>query len=139
MTELARLDAGVPKQLPGFEARQINFSVLEPLAIKAFHLHKRQTDVWFVPPADKLLVVLADVRKGSPSEGQVQRIVLGDGNSRLLRIPPGVAHGCRNLRPAAPGTIVYFVDVQFSTDESCDEGRLAWDFFGVEVWEVERG
>ena len=28
--------------------------------------------------------------------------VLGDGNSRLVRIPPGVAHGCRNLRPATP-------------------------------------
>ena len=139
MTELGRLDAGVHKQLPGFEARQINFSVLEPLAIKAFHLHRRQTDVWFVPPADKLLVVLADVRKGSPSEGQVQRLVLGDGNSRLVRIPPGVAHGCRNLRPTAPGTIVYMVDVQFSTDEHCDEGRLAWDFFGAAVWEVERG
>ena len=139
MTELGRLDGGLHQQLPGFEVRQVNYSLLEPLAIKAFHLHRRQTDVWFVPPADKLLVVLADVRKGSPSEGQVQRLVLGDGNSRLLRIPPGVAHGCRNLRPTAPGTIVYMVDVQFSTDEHCDEGRLAWDFFGAAVWEVERG
>ena len=139
MTELGRLDAGMHKDLPGFEARQVNYSVVEPLAVKAFHLHKRQTDVWYVPPSDKLLLVLADVREGSPTEGKVERIVLGDGNSRLVRIPPGVAHGCKNLRPATQSTIIYFVDVQFSVDEHCDEGRLPWDHFGAEVWEVEKG
>ena len=138
MTELGRLDAGLHAGLPGFEVRQINYSVLEPLAIKAFHLHTRQTDVWYVPPSDKLLLVLADVRKGSPSEGQKLRMVLGDGNSRLVRIPPGVAHGCRNLRPGSPCTIVYFVDLQFSTGADCDEGRLPWDHFGPEIWEVAR-
>jgi dTDP-4-dehydrorhamnose 3,5-epimerase len=56
-----------------------------------------------------------------------------------VRIPPGVAHGCRNLRPATTSTILYFVDVQFTTDETCDEGRLPWDHFGTQVWEVERG
>lgn len=139
MTELGRLDGGVHAALPGFEVRQVNYSVMEPLAVKAFHLHKRQTDVWFVPPSDKILLVLADVRAGSPTEGVVSRMVLGDGNSFLVRIPPGVAHGCRNLRPASPGTIVYFVDVQFSVDEDCDEGRLPWDCFGADLWEVERG
>jgi len=117
----------------------VNYSVLEPLAIKAFHLHTRQTDVWYVPPSDKLLLVLADVRKGSPTEGMVMRFVLGDGNSRLVRIPPGVAHGCKNLRPQSPTAIIYFVDVQFSTDDQCDEGRLPWDHFGAQVWDVERG
>jgi len=139
MTELGRLDGGKVQGLDGFEARQVNYSVMEPLAIKAFHLHKRQTDVWYVPPSDKILLVLADAREGSPSEGVVRRYVLGDGNSRLVRIPPGVAHGCRNLRTASPSVIVYFVDVQFSTDEYCDEGRLPWDHFGADVWEVERG
>lgn len=139
MTELARLDGGMVQALKGFQALQVNYSVMEPLAIKAFHMHKRQTDVWFVPPSDKLLLVVADVRKGSPTENLVQRIVLGDGNSRLVRIPPGVAHGAKNLRPTAPSVIIYFVDVQFSTDESCDEGRLPWDHFGAQVWEVERG
>jgi dTDP-4-dehydrorhamnose 3,5-epimerase len=139
MTELGRLQDGVHAELPGFVVRQVNYSVMEPLAIKAFHLHKRQTDVWFVPPSDKILLVLGDVRAGSSTQGLVKRIVLGDGNSRLVRIPPGVAHGCRNLRPAAPSLIVYFVDVQFSTGADCDEGRLPWDHFGAGVWEVERG
>ena len=138
MTELGRLDGGLHKDLPGFEVRQVNYSVVEPMATKAFHLHRRQTDVWYVPPSDKLLLVLADVRKGSPTEGTVQRMILGDGNSRLVRIPPGVAHGCKNLRPTTPSVIVYFVDVQFSIDEHCDEGRIPWDSFGEEVWEVAK-
>jgi dTDP-4-dehydrorhamnose 3,5-epimerase len=69
----------------------------------------------------------------------VRRVVLGDGNSRLVRIPPGVAHGCRNLRAAAPSAIIYFVDVQFSVGDDCDEGRLPWDHFGSGVWDVEKG
>ena len=139
MTELGRFESGQLAEAPGFEARQMNFSSMEPLAIKAFHLHKRQTDVWYVPPTDKILLVLADCREGSATENKVRRIVLGDGNSRLVRIPPGVAHGCKNLRTAELSNIIYFVDVQFSIDDQCDEGRLPWDHFGAEVWDVERG
>lgn len=139
MTELGRLTDGLHRDLPGFVVRQVNFSEMEPGACKAFHLHTRQTDVWFIPPASKMLVVLGDLRKGSPTEGSVQRLVLGDGTSRLLRIPPGVAHGVRNLATTR-GQIIYFVDVNFDPDPSrCDEGRIPWDFFGSDVWEVVKG
>ena len=64
--------------------------------------------------------------------------MLGDGASRLLRIPPGVAHGVKNLA-AARGRIIYFVDVQFSPDpDQSDEGRLPWDFAGADIWERAR-
>jgi dTDP-4-dehydrorhamnose 3,5-epimerase-like enzyme len=67
------------------------------------------------------------------------RFMLGNGASRLLRIPPGVAHGARNL-DVRPGRIIYFVDVRFSPEPAeCDEGRLPWDFLGPEVWEMVRG
>ena len=138
LTELGRLNDGIHAQLPGFTVRQVNYSELEPGAIKAFHLHKRQTDVWYVPPADKLLLVLHDCRAGSPTENTTMRFVLGDGASRLVRIPPGVAHGCRNLA-ASRGRILYFVDVQFSTGPDCDEGRLPWNHLGADIWEVVRG
>jgi dTDP-4-dehydrorhamnose 3,5-epimerase len=138
-TELGRLDAGALQALPGFAVRQVNYSELDPGAVKAFHLHRRQTDVWFVPPDDKMLVVLVDVRAGSPTEGVVRRLVLGDGTSRLLRVPPGVAHGVKNLG-AGRGRIVYFVDVPFSpAPDECDEGRLPWDFAGAAVWDVVKG
>jgi dTDP-4-dehydrorhamnose 3,5-epimerase len=139
MTELARLADGHPQAFAGFTVRQINYSEVEPGAIKAFHLHQRQTDVWYVPPTDRMLMVLVDVRQGSTTEGARMRFTLGAGASRLLRIPPGVAHGVRNLAAAA-GRIIYFTDVHFSPEPAtCDEGRLPWDHAGAEIWDVTRG
>jgi dTDP-4-dehydrorhamnose 3,5-epimerase len=137
--ELGRLSDGLHGAFPGFAVKQINYSEMEPGAIKAFHLHHRQTDVWFVPPGDKMLLVLLDVRAPSRTRDVCRRMVLGDGTSRLIAIPPGVAHGVRNLA-ATRGRIIYFVDTQFSpAPEACDEGRLPWDFAGAEVWDVVRG
>ena len=139
LTELGRLSAGFHAALPGFEVKQINFSEVEPGAVKAFHLHRTQTDVWFVPPRDKMLLVLLDVRAGSRTADAQRRIVLGDGVSRLVRIPPGVAHGVKNLA-AARGHIIYFVDTHFTPDpDRCDEGRLPWDFAGAEIWDAVKG
>lgn len=139
ITELGRLAAGMHAQLPGFQVRQINYSEMAPGAIKAFHLHFRQTDVWYVPPGDRLLLVLHDCRAGSPTVGATMRFMLGDGKDRLVRIPPGVAHGARNLGTAT-GRILYMVDVLFSTTPGeCDEGRLPWDHLGADIWEVARG
>jgi len=62
-----------------------------------------------------------------------------DGVSRLLRVPPGVAHGVKNVG-LATGRIIYFVDEPFSAEPAlCDEGRLPWDFAGDDVWDVARG
>ena len=139
MTELGRFTAGVPEAFPGFTLRQVNYTEIEPGAIKAFHLHHTQTDIWYVPPGDKLLLVLIDVRAGSATEGVKARLVLGDGASRLVRIPTGVAHGVKNLVQVR-GRVIYFTDVLFSPDpEQCDEGRLPWDYAGPEIWEIPRG
>jgi len=139
MTELARLTEGHPQALASFTVCQINYSEIEPGVIKAYHLHQRQTDVWYVPPSDRMLLVLLDVRQGSKTEGVRMRFPLGAGNSRLVRIPPGVAHGVRNLA-AVPGRIIYFTDVHFSPEPAtCDEGRLPWDYAGADIWEVVRG
>ena len=124
--------------LAGFEPVQVNYSSLQPGVIKAFHVHRRQTDVWFVPPEDRVLLLLVDVREGTSSAGQRQRMILGDGRPALVRIPPGVAHGCRNIGPDV-ARIVYFTDLAFSADPAnCDEGRLPWDLVGAEVWETPR-
>ncbi|HET7876278.1 MAG TPA: dTDP-4-dehydrorhamnose 3,5-epimerase family protein [Methylomirabilota bacterium] len=137
--ELGRLHGGIHAAFPGFEVKQINYSEMDPGVIKAFHVHRRQSDVWFVPPEDKMLLVLLDVRAGSATEHVQRRLVLGDGTCRLVRIPPGIAHGVKNLA-ARRGRIIYFVDAQFSTaPDACDEGRLPWDFAGAQVWDVSRG
>ena len=139
MTELARLADGRPQAFAGFTLRQVNYSEVEPGAIKAFHVHLRQTDIWFVPPGDRMLVVLVDVRQGGKTEGTKLRLVLGAGATRMLRIPPGVAHGVRNVG-TTPGRIIYFTDVHFAPEPAaCDEGRLPWDYAGRDVWDVVRG
>ena len=139
LTELGRLGAGIHATFPGFEVKQINYSEMDPGVIKAFHLHRRQTDVWFIPPSDKMLLVLVDVRAGSPTEKVARRLPMGDGGSRLVRIPPGVAHGVKNIA-GSRGRIIYFVDVHFQAAAAeCDEGRLPWDFAGVDIWDVVKG
>lgn len=136
MLELLRIHEPRPAGLEGFQPQQLNYSVIQPGTIKAFHLHRKQTDVWFVPPEDRILMVLIDVRQGSPSSGVTRRIMLGDGASRLIRVPPGVAHGCRNLG-GAPASILYLTDLSFDPDPArCDEGRLPWDHAGREIWDV---
>jgi dTDP-4-dehydrorhamnose 3,5-epimerase len=139
MTELGRLDGGRLDGFDGFRVAQVNYSILEPDVLKAFHVHRRQTDVWYVPPEDRVLLVLVDVRDGSKTEGSRMRIVLGNGASRQVLVPPGVAHGCRNLS-GSPSRVIYFTDVQFAPDPAeCDEGRLPWDFLGPEIWEITKG
>jgi dTDP-4-dehydrorhamnose 3,5-epimerase len=136
MMELLRFESLAEAGLTDFTPRQLNYSILHSGVIKAFHLHKRQTDVWFVPPEDRVLLVLVDVREGSPTEGVQQSLMLGDGRSGWIRVPPGVAHGCRNLGEA-DARILYLTDVTFDAEPSrCDEGRLPWDYVGADVWEI---
>ena len=138
MIELSRFADGAPAVFPGFALAQINYSTLEPQVLKAFHVHNRQTDIWFVPPEDRVVLVLVDVRAGSPTEKTVTKMLLGDGQSLLVRIPPGVAHGCRNLGDK-PARIVYMTDVLFSAEPGAtDEGRLPWDLVGAEIWEPSK-
>lgn len=138
LIEIARLTAGATRLRPGFEVRQVNYSALEPGVIKAFHLHLRQSELWFVPPDAEALVGLVDARRGSPTRRASMRFVLGAGQTRLLFIPAGVAHGIANpgLRPCP---LLYLADREFSPEpERCDELRLPWDLLGAEFWERRR-
>ena len=62
-TELGRLANGALAGLEGFEVRQVNCSLMAAGAIKAWHLHFKQEDLWFVPPSQNLVVGLWDVRE----------------------------------------------------------------------------
>ncbi len=123
---------------PEFHVRQVSFSEILPGAIKAFHLHPHQTDIWFSPPSHRLLVGLCDVRRDSPTRGVVMRLILGDGQNQALIVPPGVAHGCANLW-TAPASVFYFTDHHFGGGEETEEGRLPWDFLGAEFWTHQKG
>ncbi len=139
--ELGRLSKGLLADcgVSGFELCQISYSVMDPRAIKAFHLHVEQSEFWFVPPISKLIVGLYDVRADSKTAKTSMRLALGDGQSQLLYIPAGVAHGASNPG-VGPAQIVYFTDRQFSADpNTSDEKRLPWDLLGADFFRMQRG
>jgi dTDP-4-dehydrorhamnose 3,5-epimerase len=135
--ELVVLDQGRLRDIDGFEVVQVNYSDMEPGAVKAWHLHFKQEDVWFVPPYHKLLVGLYDVRRKSRSCGATMRLVLGDGRAQLLYIPRGVAHGVANLSDRRQ-VLIYFVNNRFSAEEP-DEQRLDPFVLGREFWQIKAG
>lgn len=136
--EIFRLSAGNLDGLATpFNAQQISISTMYPGVVKAFHLHKNQDDLWFVPPGHRLLANLHDVRDGSKTFDVHMRIVLGGGGAQLLRIPAGVAHGVKNCYNK-PMMLIYATSQQFNADQP-DEHRLPWDIFGTDVWDLQKG
>ncbi len=94
--------------------------------VKAWHLHRRQVDWWYVPMGN-LKAVMHDLREDSPTRGQTQEVLLGDAYSpRVLRIPPGLAHGCRVLE--GPCLLFYITSRVYDPD---DEIRMAHDDPGI--------
>jgi dTDP-4-dehydrorhamnose 3,5-epimerase len=68
--ELFRLtERGTLELFPEFQLRQINRTRNFPNSIKAWHLHERQDEIWYVPPYHQLTMGLWDVRPNSPTYG----------------------------------------------------------------------
>ena len=42
-------------------------------------------------------MVLVDLREGSPTEGRIQTLILGEHSPKMVAIPPFVAHGYQAL------------------------------------------
>jgi len=95
-----------------------------PELIKAFHWHERQWDYWDIV-AGNARVVLVDLREGSPTEGVVQTLMLGENAPRMVAIPPLVAHGYQavDLRDVV---LTYYVTEPYDPADP-DEGRIPWD------------
>ena len=90
--------------------------------IKAWHIHQSQVDWWYVP-VGALKVVLHDMRRTSPTHQQTQELFLGEQyGDRILKIPPGVAHGCRVL---SGETHLFYVTSNIYNPQ--DEGRIPHD------------
>lgn len=136
--DLLRLDeTGHMELFPEIQVRQINRSKLLPGSIKAWHLHFKQEDVWYIAPEDHMILGLWDTREQSGTKGKTMKVVMGNGVSRLVVVPRGVAHGVVNIA-RKPGSIFYFVNNQFNLADA-DERRIKWDALGASFWEVEKG
>ena len=136
--ELSRLADGAHTAFSTpVEVKQISLSQVIPNSVKAYHVHYKQDDVWFVAPHDKLLVNLHDIRKDSSTFDAHIRLVLGGGKATALRIPAGVAHGVGNPYDRSMH-LIYTTTEQFNISDP-DEQRLPWDHFGAEVWDLTKG
>lgn len=101
---------------------QFSHSLMYPGVAKAWHVHPHQVDWWYVP-IGVLKVALHDVRPDSPTKGETMEFFLGENQpARVLRIPPGVAHGCK----AIGGTVHLFYITSMTYDPK-EEGRIPHD------------
>ncbi|MFA6005391.1 MAG: dTDP-4-dehydrorhamnose 3,5-epimerase [Patescibacteria group bacterium] len=123
-------------EFPNFHIRQISRTSMFPKAIKAWHLHFKQDEVWFVLPTSHLVVGLWDTRTNSPTNDIKMRLSCGYGKSYLIFIPHGVAHGCANFSNRA-AELFYFMNEQFDKDKP-DENRLPYTSAGESFWTPER-
>jgi dTDP-4-dehydrorhamnose 3,5-epimerase len=100
---------------------QWSHSLMERNVVKAWHFHHRQVDWWYVALGE-LDVALFDLRPMSPTHRAKMEFRLGESAPRVLRIPPGVAHGCKVTTPFAH--LFYITSQVYDTE---DEGRHPFD------------
>jgi dTDP-4-dehydrorhamnose 3,5-epimerase len=71
---------------------QVYVTMAYPNVVKAWHMHKEQTD-HLVCITGMVKLVLYDDRKGSNTKGEINEFVIGEQNYVLVKVPPEVWHG----------------------------------------------
>ena len=103
---------------------QWSHSLMYPGTAKAWHVHHRQTDWWYC--IGGLKVALYDTRRDSPTSGKLMEFYMGDRyGARCVKIPPGVAHGCRAME------LTHLLYVTSQVYDPDDEGRIPHDDPGI--------
>jgi len=101
---------------------QLSHSYMYDGVIKAWHYHKVQTDWWYVC-SGVLRVGLCDIRKNSETYGQTMDLLMGDYQTvRVVKIPPGVAHGCKTVQ--GPVHLFYVTSHVYDPEDEC---RIAYN------------
>jgi dTDP-4-dehydrorhamnose 3,5-epimerase len=89
---------------------------------KAWHVHRKQVDWWYLA-VGVIQVCLYDTRPDSPTHGELMTFLMGEQyRPRVVKIPPGVAHGYRVLD--GPAHVFYIVSEEY---DGTDEGRISHD------------
>jgi dTDP-4-dehydrorhamnose 3,5-epimerase len=101
---------------------QWSHSLMNNGVAKAWHVHRIQTDWWYVA-CGLLKVALYDTRPDSKTYRTTMELLLGEHQpARVLRVPPGVAHGCKAL--SGPVHLFYVTSHVYNP---ADEGRIPFD------------
>lgn len=119
--EVLRSGQGLAGPFPA-ASTQVSCALSYPGAIKAFHYHRFQADLW-VPAVGMFQVALVDLRRSSPTFGRRNTFYVGALRPWQILVPPGVGHGYKviSLEPA----VLVYVTSRFYNP--ADEGRLPYN------------
>ncbi len=103
---------------------QLSHSHMHEGVVKAWHIHATQIDWWFVVNG-KVKVALYDKREHSKTHKELNEFTLGEdgGQTAVLKIPAGVAHGLKVLK--GPADLIYVTSGEYNKEK--EEGRIAYD------------
>lgn len=110
--------------LPG----QINFSILYPGIVKAWHRHKLQTDYFCVVTGNARIALFDEII------GIFHTHFTGEHNPKIVIAHPGIWHGYTPIGDTPCG-LLYYTTEKYNPEEP-DEERTSWDSFGYD-WSVE--
>ena len=100
---------------------QVYMTTTYPEVVKAWHMHKNQTDnVACIQGMIKL--ALYDSREDSPTYKEVNELFLGIHSPLLIQIPPGVFHGWMCI--SEEEAVIINIPTEVYHYESPDEQRL---------------
>ena len=103
------------------EFGQAYITAAYPQVVKAWHMHKKQTDnISCIKGLIKL--VLYDDRENSETRRELLEFVIGEKNPTLVQIPPRVWHGFKTLGEEA--AIVVNIPTNLYNYKDPDEHRL---------------
>jgi dTDP-4-dehydrorhamnose 3,5-epimerase len=75
---------------------QVYVTAAYPQVVKAWHMHKKQTDnIACIKGMMKL--VLYDGREGSKTKGEINEFIIGERNLLTVKVPPEVWHGFKSV------------------------------------------
>jgi dTDP-4-dehydrorhamnose 3,5-epimerase len=130
--EVIRLGFGLAAHFP-VASTQVATALSYPGAIKAFHYHRHQTDLW-VPSVGMFQIGLVDLRKNSPTFGARNTLYAGALRPCQVLIPPGVGHGYKVIGDH-PGVLTYVTDRFYNPK---DEGRIPYNEPHINYdWEIQ--
>lgn len=110
---------------------QVNYSVMYPQVIKAWHRHVHQTDFW--------MCVMGHLKVGiyREEDNTAWLAILGEKRPGLVIIPPGLWHGGATISHE-PAGLLYYVTHAFNAKQP-DEARRAYDSVEGFPWGVRHG
>jgi len=125
-TNLAQSDASTPYDTKySFKDCQINYSILHPGVVKAWHRHKHQDDYFFVLHGMAQVGVYSD-------ENGAEKYFIGEHNPAVIHIRAGEWHGLTAVG-SKPVGLLYLVTNTYNPTFP-DEERAPHDSFVGRNW-----